>query len=222
MLVILVVFCAATARLIIWPAQGMPAHVDAIVVLGGYGNRLGTGIDLWHQGRAPVLVVSRGVGIPVPASVCSWHGQTVKGICFNPMPGTTQGEAEAVGRLAKQYRWRSIVLVTSPDQDTRARSGSSAVSPVASTWSPLLCPHPNGHMRSPISGLLSSRNSYCSQAADRTTFAEVPAGFGVGTTTAWRYVNETRRVARRRPPKLRKAVRDAEQGSGHSRMLRRS
>lgn len=121
MLVILVVFCAATARLIIWPAQGMPAHVDAIVVLGGYGNRLGTGIDLWHQGRAPVLVVSRGVGIPVPASVCSSHGQTVKGICFNPMPGTTQGEAEAVGRLAKQYRWRSIVLVTSPDQDTRAR-----------------------------------------------------------------------------------------------------
>ncbi len=121
MLVILVVFCAATARLIIWPAQGMPAHVDAIVVLGGYGNRLDTGIDLWHQGRAPVLVVSRGVGIPVPASVCSSHGQTVKGICFNPMPKTTQGEAEAVGRLAKQYRWRSIVLVTSPDQDTRAR-----------------------------------------------------------------------------------------------------
>ena len=53
MLVILVVFCAATARLIIWPAQGMPAHVDAIVVLGGYGNRLDTGIDLWHQGRVP-------------------------------------------------------------------------------------------------------------------------------------------------------------------------
>ncbi len=65
-------------------------------------------------------------------------------------------------------------------------------------------------MRSPISGLLSSRNSYCSQAADRTTFAEVPAGFGVGTTTAWRYVNETVALLAARPPKLRKAVRDAE------------
>jgi uncharacterized SAM-binding protein YcdF (DUF218 family) len=121
LLVIFAVFCAATARLIVWPAQGMPARVDAIVVLGGYGNRLGTGIDLWHQGRAPVLVVSLGVGIPVPASVCASHSQTIRGICFDPVPRTTQGEAEAVGRLAKQYRWRSIVLVTSPDQDTRAR-----------------------------------------------------------------------------------------------------
>ena len=65
-------------------------------------------------------------------------------------------------------------------------------------------------MRSHISGLLSSRNSYCSQAADRTTFAEVPAGFGVGTTTAWRYVNETVALLAARPPKIRKAVRDAE------------
>ena len=121
LLMILAVFCAATARLIIWPAQGMPAHVDAIVVLGGYGNRLDTGLDLWHQGRAPVLVVSLGVGIPVPASVCVSRGETVKGICFDPIPRTTRGEAEAVGRLAKQHQWRSIVLVTSPDQDTRAR-----------------------------------------------------------------------------------------------------
>jgi hypothetical protein len=31
-------FCAATARLFIWPARGMPARVDAIVVLGGKGT----------------------------------------------------------------------------------------------------------------------------------------------------------------------------------------
>jgi uncharacterized SAM-binding protein YcdF (DUF218 family) len=45
----------------------------------------------------------------------------VKLICFNPDPGTTRGEAEALGRLAKQYRWSSVVLVTTSFQDTRAR-----------------------------------------------------------------------------------------------------
>ena len=41
------------------------------------------------------------------------------------------------------------------------------------------------------------------------TFAELAAGFGVGTTTAWRYVNETVELLAARAPKLRKAVRDA-------------
>lgn len=37
-------FCAATARLFIWPAQGAPARVSAIIVLGDQGNRLGKGL----------------------------------------------------------------------------------------------------------------------------------------------------------------------------------
>ena len=41
------------------------------------------------------------------------------------------------------------------------------------------------------------------------TFAELAAGFGVGTTTAWRYVNETVALLAARAPELRKAVRDA-------------
>jgi hypothetical protein len=41
------------------------------------------------------------------------------------------------------------------------------------------------------------------------TFAEVAAGFGVGTSTAWRYVNETVALLAARAPKLHKAVRDA-------------
>jgi Helix-turn-helix of DDE superfamily endonuclease len=41
------------------------------------------------------------------------------------------------------------------------------------------------------------------------TFAELAAGFGVGTATAWRYVNETVELLAARAPKLRKAVRDA-------------
>src|SRR5512142_2821279 len=47
------------------------------------------------------------------------------------------------------------------------------------------------------------------------TFAQAAAGFGVGTTTAWRYVNETAALLAARAPKLRKAVRDAKK-AGHA------
>jgi hypothetical protein len=41
------------------------------------------------------------------------------------------------------------------------------------------------------------------------TFAETAAGFGVGTATAWRYVNETVTLLAARSPKLRRALGDA-------------
>jgi DDE superfamily endonuclease len=47
------------------------------------------------------------------------------------------------------------------------------------------------------------------------TFAEVAAGFGVGTSTAWRYVNEMVALLAARAPKLRQAVRDAAR-AGHA------
>jgi hypothetical protein len=47
------------------------------------------------------------------------------------------------------------------------------------------------------------------------TFEDLAAGFGVGRTTAWRYVNETVELLAARAPKLRKAVRDAKR-AGHA------
>ena len=47
------------------------------------------------------------------------------------------------------------------------------------------------------------------------TFAELAAGFGIGTATAWRYVTETVGLLAARSPKLRKALRDAGQ-AGHA------
>ncbi len=97
----------------------MPASVSAVVMLAGPGNRLPTALQLAREHRAPVLVVSRGshgYGGPCPPAPPG-----VKLICFEPDPGNTRGEAEFVGRLAKQYRWSSVVLVTSSPQATRAR-----------------------------------------------------------------------------------------------------
>jgi uncharacterized SAM-binding protein YcdF (DUF218 family) len=112
-------FVLVTVRLFIWPAQGSPAHVSAIVMLAGPGDRLPVAIQLARENRAPVLVVSQGqhgYGGPCPPPTPG-----VKLICFNPDPGNTRGEAEFAGQLAKKYHWRSIVLVTSRAQDTRAR-----------------------------------------------------------------------------------------------------
>jgi Helix-turn-helix of DDE superfamily endonuclease len=47
------------------------------------------------------------------------------------------------------------------------------------------------------------------------TFAELAAGFAVGTTTAWRYVEEVVALLAARAPKLRQAVRDAKR-AGHA------
>jgi uncharacterized SAM-binding protein YcdF (DUF218 family) len=114
-----VLFCAATARLFIWPTSGMPAHVDAIVMLAGPGDRPKTALRLASERRAPFLVVSRGFngyGGPCPAPV-----PPVKLICFEPSPASTQGEAEFAGRLARRHHWHSVTLVTSTVQDSRAR-----------------------------------------------------------------------------------------------------
>ncbi len=47
------------------------------------------------------------------------------------------------------------------------------------------------------------------------TFAELAAGFGTGTATAWRYVTETVALLAARPPKLRTALAGAT-GAGHA------
>jgi len=120
--VLLVLFCAVTARLFIWPTTGMPARVDAIVVLGGpqAQQRLDLGLRLAGEGKARYVLVSEGWINPTP-SLCEAHHASFTVICWNPVPGTTQGEAEFVGQITRQHGWHSVVLVTTPDQAWRAQ-----------------------------------------------------------------------------------------------------
>jgi hypothetical protein len=118
-IILAAMFVLGTARLFVWPAQGMPPRVSAIVMLAGPGNRMPVALQLARERRAPVLVVSQGqhgYGGPCPAVT---PGVTL--ICFEPDPGDTRGEAEFVGRLAAKNHWTSVVLVSSRAQDTRAR-----------------------------------------------------------------------------------------------------
>jgi len=118
--VLFVTFWALTARLFIWPAQGMPPRVNAIVMLDGPGgSALNVAVRLAAQHRAPFLVISRGSVAshdPCPRQV---PGVTL--ICFNPVPATTQGEAEFVGQLARKYHWHSVAVVAITPQISRAR-----------------------------------------------------------------------------------------------------
>lgn len=117
--VLVVAFAAATMRLLVWPVQGTPASVDAIVMLAGPGNRLPLALRLAREHRAPVLVVSQGwmgYGGPCPAPVPG-----VRLMCFDPSPGNTRGEAEYVGHLAERYDWHSIVVVATQPQAVRAQ-----------------------------------------------------------------------------------------------------
>ena len=46
-------FAAATARYIVWPdLRPLPTRADAIIELGGLGDRDGAALDLARQGRA--------------------------------------------------------------------------------------------------------------------------------------------------------------------------
>ncbi len=121
LVVLVTIVSAATARLFIWPDRGMPAHVSAIVMLNGSGDRLDTALNLARQDRAPFVLISRGSPLFGHGSACAPRIPHVRVICFDPSPATTKGEAEFVGRLAGKYHWQSVALVTTTPQATRAR-----------------------------------------------------------------------------------------------------
>jgi uncharacterized SAM-binding protein YcdF (DUF218 family) len=116
--VLFVTFCAVTARFFVFPTTGMPARVDAIVVPGGSGDRIDAALKLARQDRAHYLVFSEGEY--VPPQLCGSHVGSEAVLCFQPVPDTTQGEAEATAGLAHKYGWHSIAILTTPDQTWRA------------------------------------------------------------------------------------------------------
>jgi uncharacterized SAM-binding protein YcdF (DUF218 family) len=117
--VVLIAFSALTGRLLVWPVQGMPARVDAIVMLNASGPTLPVALRLARQYRAGYLVVSQGT--PASHFACPRAVPQVKLICFHPSPATTRGEAEFTGRLAREHHWRSVAVVAITPQATRAR-----------------------------------------------------------------------------------------------------
>jgi uncharacterized SAM-binding protein YcdF (DUF218 family) len=115
---------AATARWIVWPkTDAAPEHADAVVVLGGGGSeRLDEGLKLVDEGVAQVLVISDGnrPGWQQANELCTKGDPGFAVVCFEPEPHRTQGEAAGVAELARERRWKNIVVVTSDYHAVRA------------------------------------------------------------------------------------------------------
>lgn len=93
----------------------LPAKTDAVVVLAGSVSRLPVARALMDDGIAPMLLVSddspsedveRG-------AFCARPPARYTVICGRAEPFSTRGEARMTAGLARTYRWRSIVIVTS-------------------------------------------------------------------------------------------------------------
>jgi uncharacterized SAM-binding protein YcdF (DUF218 family) len=118
---VIVAVAVLTAHLFVWPSlPPLPAKSDVIVQLGGPGNRRQTALNLARQGQAPLLAIAVS-NAEINTSWC-YNGELrgVKVLCFHPLPFTTRGEGRYVAQLAAKYGWHSVVLVTTPDQATRA------------------------------------------------------------------------------------------------------
>jgi uncharacterized SAM-binding protein YcdF (DUF218 family) len=115
LVVLVVLFAGATVRLFVLPARDSPHHVDAIFVLGGAGHRVFKGEALARAGYAPALFVSTGT----PGCTRPIAGVAIT--CFKPDPFTTQGEARYIAAMVKRHGWKSIIVVDSTEQTTRAR-----------------------------------------------------------------------------------------------------
>jgi hypothetical protein len=114
--IVLVLFLVLTARLFVWPDTNAPVHSDAIVVLGGAGDRAAEGVYLAEQGYAPMLIFSAYQGQHCPSS-----SRRVIVKCFVANPASTRGEAHAIAHLAARYHLHRIILVVTTPQATRAR-----------------------------------------------------------------------------------------------------
>lgn len=112
-----------------WPVYVRPQidllrHADAILILGGsYYGRYPFGLALGSKGWAPTVLLSNPHG-PRDRWLTNYCATPQPGLdlrCFVPDPPTTKGEGRELRRLAGQYGWRTVIVVTIRPHISRAR-----------------------------------------------------------------------------------------------------
>ncbi len=110
---------AAGLPVYVRPQVDQLRHADAILVLSGPKHgRYPFGLDLAKQGWAPELVISNPAGT---ADLCAAPDPGITVHCFVPDPVTTKGEGRELRRLAAQYGWHTVIVVTFQPHISRAR-----------------------------------------------------------------------------------------------------
>jgi uncharacterized SAM-binding protein YcdF (DUF218 family) len=85
---------------------------DAVVLFAGATERLDTAVELMENGAAPSLVIPNGTDIEDAEDLCE-GGASFEVICPITDEVTTAGEARAIGRIARERGWASLIAVTS-------------------------------------------------------------------------------------------------------------
>lgn len=100
------------------------AAADAIVVMGGEGARFTRtqhALDLYESGQSPLVVFSGGTllnsGLDCSSTEMSLDaavqlGLPAEAVVISGEAQSTYDEAENVARLAQEYNWQSLILVT--------------------------------------------------------------------------------------------------------------
>ncbi len=129
------VFIALVATVAVWfgvgyaviadPKQNALRPADAIFVLGGpdVDGRANYGLSLASRGYAPVVAISVASEQQYERKHACANGtyDNAKVLCFQPDPRTTQGEARQLRAYAKEYGWKTVIVVTSSYHVSRAR-----------------------------------------------------------------------------------------------------
>jgi uncharacterized SAM-binding protein YcdF (DUF218 family) len=84
----------------------------AVVLFAGATERLDTAVELMERGAAPSLVIPNGTDIEDAEDLCK-GGASFEVICPVTDEVSTTGEARAIGRLADERGWSSLIAVTS-------------------------------------------------------------------------------------------------------------
>ncbi len=124
LLCLLVTAVAAGVPVYVRPQVDQLRHADAVLILSGPAHgRYAFGVDLATRGWAPNLVISNPGGADNPrlTALCATPNPKVAVHCFAPDPPTTKGEGRELRRLATEYGWHTVIVVTFRPHISRAR-----------------------------------------------------------------------------------------------------
>lgn len=113
--VLLAAYVAVTIAFFVEPTLGNVGRPQAVVILQGYGTRDARGLGIARADDIRTVAVSW-----PPYTICPAPQAGLHVYCFKPHPVSTQGEAAAVGRLARAHGWRRLLVVVGTTQVVRA------------------------------------------------------------------------------------------------------
>lgn len=105
-----------------YPRIDPPAETDAYYLLASPGGKAALEtVDTWLPPNKRLLISATPIQMtePLYQQTCADKARSV--ICVEPLPATTQGEAQNLERVAQEEGWQSVTVITHRSHITRSR-----------------------------------------------------------------------------------------------------